>query len=108
MFNINPKLMKQAMKKMGVKQEEVDAKRVVIECSDKKIVINNPTVSKINMMGNDSFQVSGEVSEEGLESISAEDVETVVKQAGCSSSDAKKALEESDGDIAAAIIALKG
>ena len=107
MFNINQKLMKQAMKKMGVKQEEIDATKVVIECSDKKIVVTNPVVSKINMMGKDSFQVSGDVSEGELESISAEDVEAVVKQSGCSSSDAKKALEESDGDIAAAIISLK-
>ena len=107
MFNINPKLMKQAMKKMGIKQEDLDATRVVIELSDKKIVIDNPSVAKVNMMGKDSFQVSGDVSEEELESISAEDVEAVVKQSGCSDSDAKKALEESDGDIAAAIISLK-
>ena len=107
MFNINPKLMKQAMKKMGVKQEEIDAVKVEIICSSKKIVVNNPTVSKINMMGNDSFQVSGDVSEEKLESISAEDVDTVVSQSGCSVEDAKKALKDKDGDIAAAIISLK-
>ena len=106
-MQINPKLMKQAMKKMGIKQEEVDAVRVDIICSDKKIVINNPSVAKVNMMGSENFQISGDVSEEKLESISSEDVETVVSQAGCSADEAKKALEESSGDIAAAIISLK-
>lgn len=99
--------MKQAMKKMGIKQEEIDAVRVDIICVDKKIVISNPSVVKVNMMGSDNFQISGDVSEEKLESISSDDVETVVEQAKCSVDEAKKALEENDGDIAAAIIALK-
>lgn len=104
---INPKLMKQAMKKMGMKQEELDAFEVVIKLKDKKIVIKNPTVSKINMMGSESFQVSGEVSEESLVKFNSEDVETVVNQANCSEEEARKALEKTEGDIAAAIIALK-
>jgi nascent polypeptide-associated complex subunit alpha len=107
MFDINPKLMKQAMKKMGVKQEEIDASRVIIEGHDKKIIINNPSVVKINMMGKDSFQISGDVSEEELEKFNLEDVKTVVSQAGCSEEDAKIALENNDGDIAAAIISFK-
>ena len=107
MFDINPKLMKQAMKKMGVKQEEIDASRVIIEGHDKKIIINNPSVVKVNMMGKDSFQISGNVSEEELEKFNLEDVKTVVSQAGCSEEDARIALEESDGDIAEAIISFK-
>lgn len=99
--------MKQAMKKMGIKQEELDATKVDIYLKDKKIVINNPVVSKVNMMGKDSFQISGDISEGVLEKVSSDDVETVVSQAGCSEEEAKKALEETDGDIAAAIIALK-
>ena len=107
MFDINPKLIKQAMKKMGVKQEEIDASRVIIEGHDKKIIINNPSVVKVNMMGKDSFQISGDVSEEELEKFNLEDVKTVVSQAGCSEEDARIALEESDGDIAEAIISFK-
>lgn len=106
-MNINPKLMKQAMKKMGIKQSEVDAVKVVIETGEKKIVINNPSVVKIDMMGKESFQVSGDVSEEEIEKFSAEDVETVVRESGCSREEAVEALEK-EGDIAGAIISLKG
>ena len=107
MFNINPKLMKQAMKKMGLKQEEIDATKVEIFLNDKKIIINNPSVVKVNMMGKDSFQISGDISEESIERFSSDDVDTVVKQSGCSKEEALKALEEK-GDIAEAIISLKG
>ena len=107
MFNINPKLMKQAMKKMGIKQEELDASEVIIKLKDKKIVIRNPSVAKVNMMGKDSFQISGDISEEDLEKFDSDDVKTVVSQAKCSEEEAKKALDKTEGDIAAAIIALK-
>lgn len=107
MFNINPKLMKQAMKKMGIKQEELDSSEVVIYLKDKKLVIKNPSVAKVNMMGKDSFQISGDVSCESLEKFSLDDVKTVVGQVNCSDDEARKALEKTDGDIAAAIIALK-
>lgn len=107
MFQINPKLMKQAMKKMGVKQEELDASEVIIKLKDKQISIKNPSVSKINMMGQESFQISGEISEENLESFNEEDIKTVISQANCSEEEAKKALNKTKGDIAAAIIALK-
>ena len=99
--------MKQAMKKMGVKQEELDASEVIIKLKDKQISIKNPSVSKINMMGQESFQISGEISEENLESFNEEDIKTVVSQANCSEEEAKKALNKTKGDIAAAIIALK-
>ena len=39
---MNPKMLKQAMKKMGMKQEDIDASEVIIKCSDKEIVIRNP------------------------------------------------------------------
>ena len=46
---MNPKKMQAMMKQMGIDQEEIDADRVVIECSDRKIVINDHGVTKIKM-----------------------------------------------------------
>ncbi len=60
---INPKQLKQAMKQLGMKQEEIDAKEVIIKTSEKQLVIKNPSVVRINMMGQDSFQITGEVNE---------------------------------------------
>ena len=99
------------MKQMGIKQEEIPASKVTIEKEDgSKIIINNPSVQKINMQGNDSFQIAGDVSEEesGIAgSFNEEDVKTVMERAGVSEDKAKEALTESNGNLAEAILTLK-
>ena len=107
---LNPKKMQEMMKKLGMDQEEIAALRVIIEKTDKKkIIIENPSVTKINVQGQESFQISGEVSEEtGQESEKAleEDIKTIMGKTGASEKEARKALEESDGDLAEAIMGL--
>ncbi len=105
--NINPKQIQGMMKKMGIAQVDINASRVIIECPDKKIIIDNPSVMKINMQGQQSFQISGEVSEEGLESFSKEDVKLVVEKTKKSEAEVVKFLSENDGDIAKAILELR-
>ncbi len=102
----NQRQMQKAMKRMGIKSEEIDAEKVLIECKDKKIVISSPSVSKIRMGGQETFQVVGEVSEELKENFSEEDVELIMNQTGCSDEEAIKALDET-GDMAEAIMKLK-
>src|SRR3989338_6444911 len=104
---IDPKMMKQAMKRMAIKQQDIDAEQVIIRTSTKNIIINNPSVAKVNMMGQESFQISGEVSEESLSSehdISEEDIRTVAEQTGKTEEEAEKAIKEANGDLAAAIL----
>jgi nascent polypeptide-associated complex subunit alpha len=113
--NINPRQMQQAMKRMGIQQENIDAYEVIIKCKDENIIIKNPSVQKINMAGQKSFQVSGEEEIESLEitddetmvEITDDDINTVVEQAGISKDEAKKALEDASGDIAQAIMKYK-
>ena len=110
MPNINPRQMEQMMRRMGIQQEEIDADEVIIRCKDKSIVISNPSVSKVNMSGQVSYQISGPERIEKPSSgpdISDEDIKTVVDQAGVSEDRAGKALEETKGDIAEAILKLK-
>ncbi|MFH1972561.1 MAG: nascent polypeptide-associated complex protein [archaeon] len=102
---MNPKLMKQAMKKMGVKETSINASEVIIKTDEGNLVIRNPQVSKVVMMGQESFQIVGEAE---LESeISEEDIKTVMEQTDCGEDEARKALEEADGDIAKAILDLQ-
>lgn len=56
----NSRQMKQLMKQLGMKQEEIDARKVLIIMKDKKIVFENPSVVKVNMMGEESFQIVGD------------------------------------------------
>lgn len=105
---MNPRQMQGMMRKMGIKQVDIPATEVIIKTEDKEIVITNPQVSKVNMMGNDTFQITGTVNErEKTQEIefSKEDIQTIIDQAGCSEEDAKFALEKT-GDIAEAIIEL--
>ena len=108
---MNPRMMKQAMKRMGIKQEEIDdAEQVIIKCSGKEIIVDNPQVSKINMMGQETFQVVGEISERELSTapdINEDDVKTVMEQTKVSEEEAQKAIEEAEGDLAKAIMNLQ-
>jgi nascent polypeptide-associated complex subunit alpha len=113
---VNPKQMQTMMKRMGIKMEEIDAEEVIIKCSDKEIVITNPSVAKVVMQGQASFQITGqehtreikpEEEEDVAIEISEDDVDMVAEQTGVSKEKAKEALEKSGGDIAEAIINLK-
>lgn len=104
---LDPKKMQALMKQMGIKNEEIDAVRVVIECSDKNIIVEPASVQKIVMQGQQTFQVAGEIREENKEeSIKEEDVALVAEKTGKSEEEARSALEETKGDIAEAIVKL--
>ena len=107
MFNMDPKKMQAVMKQMGIAQEEIPASRVIIERpNDNNIVISNPSVTKIKAQGQESFQITGDISEESAApEISKEDIKTVAEKTGKSEEEAKIALEKT-GDLAEAIIEL--
>jgi len=110
MPGMNPRMMKQAMKRMGVQQVEIEATEVIIRTPDKEMVIVDPQVSKVNMMGQETYQIVGEVHERALDTtpeINEDDVKTVMEQANVDEDTARKALEEAKGDLAAAIMALQ-
>ena len=103
-MNLDPKKMMGMMKQLGISQEEIDAKRVIIEGEDKNIIIDNPNVIKIKMQGQESFQITGDISEEA--GISEDDIKQVMEKTGCNEKQAREALEESNGDLAEAIVNL--
>jgi nascent polypeptide-associated complex subunit alpha len=105
---LNPRDLQKAMKKMGIKQEEIPAEEVIIKCPDKDIIVKNPNVVRVNAMGQDSLQITGEIIEQEAEaSISEEDIKTVAQQANVSEDKAKAALESNDNDLAKAILELQ-
>lgn len=104
---MNQKMIKQAMKKMGVKQQEIDAYEVVIKTSEGEYVIKDPTVMKVNMMGEETLQITGEMVLVEEEVVKEEDVKLVMEQAKCSEEQAREALEKTKGDIAQAILELE-
>jgi len=111
MPGMNSRQMQQMMKQMGIQQQDIDdAVRVEIICESRKIVIEPAQVAAVNAMGQKTWQVTGPSHEESLSTeaeISDEDVETVAEQAGVDDSEARAALEETKGDLAAAIMKLQ-
>jgi len=102
---MDPKMVKMAMKKMGIKQTELEATEVIIKTKDKIIIIQNPEVLRVNAMGQDSFQISGDIIEQEKELFTEDDIKTVQDQTNCTKEEAKNALE-SEGDLAGAILKL--
>jgi|SRR3989344_229009 len=102
---MDPKKMQSVMKQMGISQEEISADRVIIEKEGENIIINNPHIVKIKMQGQESFQISGDVSVEEV-GVSEEDIKLVMEKTGKSENEVREALEKSDGDLTEAIMEL--
>lgn len=110
MPNLDPRAMKNMMSKMGIKSEEIDADRVVIETPEKSIVIESPQVTRIEMQGATSFQISGSISEVEKRidvKVTDGDIDFVVEKTGMKDRElVREALEKEQGDIARAILDL--
>lgn len=115
---MNPRQMKQAMKRLGIEQEELDGvEEVIIRTADKEYVIRNAAVSAVTAQGQKIWQVIGEPivrpradaakkPTETAPAIPDEDVKLVAEKAGVTEEEARKALEECGGEPAEAIIRL--
>jgi len=102
------------MKQLGMKVEELKGvKGVTIELEDRVLVVENPQVIKMSIHDQTVLQITGIVREEVKAetseeiTISDEDVQLVASQAGVSLEEAKKALLETKGDLAQAIMLLE-
>jgi nascent polypeptide-associated complex subunit alpha len=116
---MSPKKMKGMLKNMGIDIDELEnVSEVIIRMPDREIVIANPSVAIMDAHGVRSYQISGDASERPLSIESQEtaeepsveildsDVELVASQTGTKPEDARAALEEARGDLAAAIMKL--
>ena len=109
MPNINPRQMQKMMRQMGIQQEDLHAVEVIIRLEDKDLVFENPQVAKVNMMGQQTYQIVGEPQERARDmapDISDDDIDTVMEQAGVDAKTAREKLEETNGDLAEAILQL--
>jgi nascent polypeptide-associated complex subunit alpha len=108
-MKLNPRDLQKAMQRMGIQQQEVDAHEVLIKCEGKEIVIKEPQVAKVNMMGQETWQITGKAEERAaskMPEISEEDLQTVMSQTGKNKEEALKAIKEAEGDLAQAILKL--
>ncbi|NPB00113.1 MAG: ubiquitin [Crenarchaeota archaeon] len=130
MCAFNPRKLRKMLKNLDIsnlKLEEVPnvVKVEIVFRDGSRIVIDAPAVAKMNLGGLILFQIQAQASsirrEEKIQQPQAlimpsgeekklyteEDIELVVQETGCSREEAVKALEETKGDIAEAIMLLK-
>ena len=123
---LNPRKMQQMMKQMGIDVEELDAEEVIIRTGDEELYFDGAQVTKMDAQGQETYQIVGEPSvretgegdaeaieagdedeSSGDDGIPEADIEIVAQRAGVTESTARKALEENDGDLAAAVSQLE-
>lgn len=110
MLGMNPREMQKAMKRLGIKQEEIDAKEVIIKTPGRDLVIKNPHVSRINMMGQETIQIVGDITEvdkDETPEIDEDDIATVMEQTSCTKEEALEALQGNNGNLAEAILKIQ-
>lgn len=106
---------KRIMKRMGLSMDVMsDVEEVVFKMGSKEMIIEDPEVAILNLKGQKVFQVTGGkiteralVNEKKIVTIPAEDVRLVADQTGRGVEEARRALEESEGDLAKAILLLQ-
>ncbi len=109
---LNPKDMARLMRQLGIQQEDLSVASVVITLTTgERLVFTQPSLVKIRMQGQEVYQLIGTPehlpAEEAPLTIRDEDVQTVMEQAGVTAEEARRALEEAEGDLAAAILKLE-
>jgi nascent polypeptide-associated complex subunit alpha len=98
------------MQRMGLSMNPLEVEEVVMRTKDKEITIEEPEVAVLEVQGQKIFQVTGgHISEKAIEkriSVPEEDVQLVAQQAKVSLERARAALEQTNGDLAQAILLL--
>jgi nascent polypeptide-associated complex subunit alpha len=111
---MNPKQMKAMMKRMGIDQQEMDGvEEVIIRTKSKEIVFKDASVMTVTAQGQKTYQIMGTPQERERKrdagadeeaGIPKEDIKLVMEQTGSTEAQARKALEETEGDLAEAIL----
>ena len=106
--NINPRQMNQMMRRLGISVKNIDnVKKIIIQTDTKEYVFKEAEVTIMDAKGQKTYQIIGNpIIRDRSNDTLKEDIKLVMDQTGKSEEEAKKALEESNGDIAEAILKL--
>jgi len=127
---LNPRKMKQMMQQMGIDLEDIEAEEVIIRTEDEELYFDDAQVQRMDAQGQQTYQVVGSPetrprSDTGDASagtdaggsddtddtddtasgvdIPQSDIDIVAGRTGASEAEAREALVETDGDLAAAV-----
>ena len=111
-MKLDQKAFSKMLERMGVRNEPLNAVRVIIELPDKTLVFESPQVTRTFVQNMEFFTVMGKYTEQAkvqqnqTVEIREEDVRLVAEQTGKSEAEAREALIKAEGDVAKAILML--
>jgi nascent polypeptide-associated complex subunit alpha len=108
---MNSRQLNQMMKRFGINVKNIDnVEKVIIQTDTKEYVFDAAEVTVMEAQGQKTFQIIGEptVKTRGgtSESTLKEDIKLIMEQTGKSEAEVQKALKETNGDLAEAILKL--
>ena len=105
---INPRQMNQMMKRLGINVKEIEnVEKVIIQTDKREYIFEDAEVTIMDAQGSKTYQITGNPNIiDRKDETKKEDIKLIIEQTGKSEEEAKKALEETNGDIAEAILKL--
>jgi len=105
---MNPRQLNQMMKKLGINIKNIEnVEKVIIQTDLKEYIFDHAEVTVMEAQGQKTFQITGNPKiKDREEDTLKDDVKLVMDQTGKSETEVRKALEETKGDIAEAIVKL--
>ena len=105
---MNPRQMNQMMRRLGINVKNIDnVERVIIQTDSKEYIFEEAEVTMMEAQGQKTYQIIGKPTIRNREEVTMnDDIQLIMDQTGKSEEEARKALEESNGDIADAILKL--
>jgi len=105
---MNPRQMNQMMRRLGINIKEIEnVKKVTIQTDSKEYIFEDAEVTIMESHGQKTFQISGKpIIKDRTEDTLKDDIKLIAEQTGKTEEEAKKALEQTNGDLAEAILKL--
>ncbi|MEM0466491.1 MAG: nascent polypeptide-associated complex protein [Candidatus Thermoplasmatota archaeon] len=105
---INPRQMNQMMKRLGINVKNIEnVQKVIIQTDSKEYIFDQVEVTVMDVQGQKTYQIMGtpKIIDKTVDT-QKEDIKLIMEQTGKSEEEARKALKETNGDIAEAILRL--
>jgi len=105
---INQRQMNQMMRRLGINIKNIEnVEKVIIQTDSKEYIFEDAEVTVMEAQGQKTFQIAGKpIIKDRKEDTLNEDIKLIVEQTGKTEEEARKALKETNGDIAEAILKL--
>ena len=105
---MNPRQLQQMMKRFGINVKTIEnVEKIIITTDTKEYIFDEAEVTIMDAQGQKTYQITGNPTIHSREEDkNNEDIQLIIDQTGKTAEEARKALKETNGDIAEAILKL--